>query len=319
MTHVAEQSKKTPVHLPVLLEEVLSFFSTTGSFLDCTFGGGGHTQALLQLSPQNHVVALDTDPQAHLRSLALQAVYGDRLVLKDLNFRHLSHLPDKDFEGILFDLGTSSFQLDEPQRGFSFNKEALPDMRLNPRVGISASEFLESAKEADLVEAIRDFGEEKNWKRVVHAILAARGKGILQNTLQLAKLIQDAIRQPKPIKIHPATKSFQGIRIAVNQELEALQEALPLAFEKLKIGGVLVVISFHSLEDRIVKQFFKKMAGLSENRFDARPQDLRTSYATLLTKKALQASAEEQHKNPRSRSAKLRALRKLKHLTPSPI
>lgn len=312
MTSPTEQPKRPSVHLPVLLEEVLSFFPKTGSFLDCTFGGGGHSQAILQLSPDSHLVALDTDPEAHLRGLAIQAIYGPRLDLKDLNFRHLNLLPDKDFDGILFDLGTSSFQLDQPERGFSFNKEALPDMRLNPREGMSASDFLEEANEEDLVEAIRDFGEERNWKRVVHAILAARGKGILQNTLQLAKLIQDAIRQPKPIKIHPATKSFQGIRIAVNQELDAIQEALPIAFEKLKTGGVLVVISFHSLEDRLVKHFFKKMAGLSENRFDHRPQDLRTSYAEILTKKALQASLDEQHKNPRSRSAKLRALRKLK-------
>ncbi len=298
--------------MPVLLEEVLSYCSSPGRFLDCTFGGGGHTQAVLQLHPKNHVLALDTDPEAALRGLAIQAIYGQRLDIQDLNFRHLSQLVEQDFDGIVFDLGTSSFQLDQAERGFSFNKEARPDMRLNPRQGMSASEFLEKAREEDLVEAIRDFGEEKHWKRVVHAILAARGKGILQNTLELAKLIQNTLRQPRHLRIHPATKTFQGIRIAVNQELDAIQEALPVAFDKLKIGGVLMVISFHSLEDRIVKRFFKKMAGLPEDRFDNRPQDSRSCYAELLSKKAIKPSEGELKHNPRSRSARLRVLRKLK-------
>lgn len=312
MTTPEPSYPKASVHLPVLLEEVLGYFSEPGHFLDCTFGGGGHTQAILQLHPTNHVLALDTDPAATLRGLAIQAVYGDRLEIKDLNFRHLKQLPQENFEGILFDLGTSSFQLDQAGRGFSFNKEARPDMRLNPREGISASEFLEKAREEDLIEAVRDFGEERQWKRVVHAILGARGKGILQNTLQLAKLIQNTLKQPRHVRIHPATKTFQGIRIAVNQELEAIQEALPAAFDKLKLGGVLAVISFHSLEDRIVKRFFRKMAGLPEDRLDSRPQDTRISYAELLSKKPIEPSEAEQKRNPRSRSAKLRVLRKLK-------
>ncbi len=315
MTTPEQLSAKAPGHLPVLLEEVLSYLVSPGRFLDCTFGGGGHSQAILQLHPMNHVLALDTDPETTLRGLAIQAIYGQRFELRDLNFRHLGQLAEQDFDGVLFDLGTSSFQLDQAQRGFSFNKEAMPDMRLNPREGISAREFLEKANEEDLVEAVRDFGEERHWKRVVHAILAARGKGILQNTLELAKLIQNTLRQPRHLRIHPATKTFQGIRIAVNQELDALQEALPMAFNKLKIGGILAVISFHSLEDRIVKRFFKKMAGLPEDRFDSRPQDSRSSYAELLTKKAIEPSEEEQKRNPRSRSAKLRVLRKLRPYT----
>ncbi len=315
MTTPEQLSEKTPGHLPVLLEEVLSYLVSPGRFLDCTFGGGGHSQAILQLHPTNHVLALDTDPDTTLRGLAIQAIYGQRFELRDLNFRYLGQLAEQDFDGIVFDLGTSSFQLDQAQRGFSFNKEALPDMRLNPREGISAREFLEKANEEDLIEAVRDFGEERHWKRVVHAILAARGKGILQNTLELAKLIQNTLRQPRHLRIHPATKTFQGIRIAVNQELDALQEALPMAFNKLKIGGILAVISFHSLEDRIVKRFFKKMAGMPEDRFDSRPQDSRSSYAELLTKKAIEPSEAEQKRNPRSRSAKLRVLRKLRPYT----
>lgn len=312
MPRSEQPSLKASIHLPVLLEEVLSYLPSPGSFLDCTFGGGGHSQALLQLHPENRVLGLDTDPEAALRGLALQAMYGQRFEIRNLNFRHLGHLGEGDFDGIVFDLGTSSFQLDQAERGFSFSKAARPDMRLNPQEGISASEFLEKAREEDLVEAIRDFGEEKHWKRVVHAILAARGKGILQDTLELAKLIQTSLRQPRHLRIHPATKTFQGIRIAVNQELDAIQEGLPAAFEKLNIGGVLAVISFHSLEDRIVKRFFKKMAGLPEDRFDSRPQDSRSCYAELLSKKAIEPSQAEQRQNPRSRSAKLRVLRKLK-------
>jgi 16S rRNA (cytosine1402-N4)-methyltransferase len=300
----------------VLVTEVLGFLrqhrvSGPAHYLDCTFGGGGHTRALLEADPEARVTALDCDPEAAERAREFAAHYGARFQFFNREFSRLNELTEAGHAGVLFDLGVSSFQLDESRRGFSFRHAAPADMRLDPRAGVPAAQFLEEASRDELVAAVRDAGEEPRWRRVVEAILRARGTGRLARTDTLAQLVAEAAGglPPGVARLHPATRTFQGVRITVNRELDELAAALPRAVERLAPGGVLAVISFHSLEDRIVKRFANRLAGRAEHANDATPAQLRSARAELLTRRPVTPGPVEAAANPRSRSAKLRALR----------
>ena len=302
-------------HVPVLLRETLELLSPRAGakLLDGTFGGGGHTRALLGAAEGVTVVATDRDPAAARRAEKVKAEFGDHFRFYAMNFGDLADLEEEAFDGILFDFGLSSFQLDTAERGFSFREDAPADMRMNPNAGISAAEFLETADEEALVRAVRNYGEEKRWRRVVASIIDARGTGRLQRTQSLAELVTEAVGPtPRGRKaVHPATRTFQGIRVEVNDELSAIGRGLPAAFDRLSSGGVLAAISFHSLEDRIVKRFCRKMAGRPEHAGDTRTQDERVVQAKMISTRPISPAEDEIRINPRSRSARLRAIRKL--------
>ena len=298
----------------MLGKEVVSLMgdSDQSLYLDCTFGAGGHSRMLLNKYASSRVIGLDQDSDRQTQVDALKNEFPNRMDFYNYNFKDLDQILEDQFDGVLFDFGVSSFQLDQADRGFSFSKPAPLDMRMNHKLGIPASEFLNTASPEAIRKSLRDYGQEKRWKPVLEAILNARGSEVLETTDGLAQLVYEAVG-PKAVrlsKIHPATLTFQGIRIAVNEELSVIEEALPKAFDKLAEGGILICISFHSLEDRIVKRYFRTLCGLPLDRFDSRPKQERTVFATALTRKPMKASAEELEFNPRSRSAKLRAIKK---------
>lgn len=299
-------------HYPVMLKEAVEILSPADGleYLDCTFGGGGHTRAILE-SANCRLTAIDRDPAAISRAEEVKKEFPDRFKFVSANFSEICNLQtDGGYAGIFFDFGVSSFQLDQSERGFSFMRDGALDMRMNPSAGYTALELIESLSEYELGKILREYGEEPRFMKIARAVKAAADARAISTTRELAEVVAKAAPASPREKIHPATRTFQALRIAVNDELGEIERALPAAFELLAKGGVLAAISFHSLEDRIVKKFFKKVAGLPLDRFDHSFVQDRVKLATLITRKPILPSDAEISENPRSRSAKLRAVKK---------
>jgi 16S rRNA (cytosine1402-N4)-methyltransferase len=295
-------------HVPVLLAEVLAGLAprSGGVYVDGTVGGGGHAAAILEASaPDGRLLGIDADPAALAAATARLASFGARATLIHGNFRDLGRLARAHgfdpIDGLLLDLGVSSHQLDTPGRGFSFAVDAPLDMRLDPTGGDTAADLVNETPEDELADLIYRYGEERGSRRIARLIAEARRRRPIATTSELAELVARALGGRRG-KIHPATRTFQALRIAVNRELESLERALPQAIDLLAPGGRVAVISFHSLEDRIVKLFFRAESGYGGER-PARLQ--------IITKKPIEATEAEARANPRSRSAKLRVAEKM--------
>lgn len=282
-------------HISVLLGPALDYLAIRpgGIYVDATFGGGGHSRAILERIGPGRLIALDADPLAREDALTIA---DPRLSFVHGNFRELTQVLDRcgvtSIDGILFDLGVSSMQFDTPQRGFSFTKPAPLDMRMNPLEERSAYDVLATASESELADIFFRYGEERAARGIARAIVVRREAGRLPaTTMELAALIAGVVqRRGRRERIHPATRVFQALRIAVNDELEALREGLHAAAARLRSAGRIVVLSFHSLEDRIVKHSFR-----DDERLE------------VLTRKPILPDKREVAENPRARSAKLRA------------
>ncbi len=311
-------TKATPEHVPVLLDETLTALNIRpkGLYIDGTFGRGGHARAILErLSSKGQILGLDKDPEAFMEGQSL-AVKDERFTIEQCSFATLSNVVQTrswqgKVDGILLDIGVSSPQLDIAERGFSFRKDGPLDMRMNPDEGISAADWLAHASMDEITTVIKTFGEERFGKRIARAIVETREDSPLRTTKQLADLVDKASPFREKNK-HPATRTFQAIRIYINNELDDLSVALQQAIDVMAIGGRLTVISFHSLEDRIVKRFFRDQAK-GDNlpaHFPITADQLNPSIK--LIGKAIKAGEQELADNPRSRSAVLRVVEKVK-------
>jgi 16S rRNA (cytosine1402-N4)-methyltransferase len=301
-------------HVPVLYQEVLEVLNPVpgGLYVDGTIGAGGHSRGILERSaPDGMLIGFDLDPAALTLAESNLAEFSDRVTLIHSSYQELvSHLNNRNWhtvDGILIDLGLSSMQLNTPERGFSFRYDAPLDMRFDPTQSFSASDLVNEYTREELAEIIFTYGEEKFSRRIANAIIANRP---LATTKELAELIKGVVPYSRS-KIHPATRTFQALRIAVNNELDALEAFLPAALEVLKPGGRLAVIAFHSLEDRIVKRYFRQ-----ESRDCICPPEIpicvceNKARIKEITRRPIRPEDHEIHENPRARSAKLRAAEK---------
>lgn len=283
-------------HIPVLFRQVIELLAPRpgGRYIDGTVGAGGHAAGIADASaPTGRVLGLDADPQALKVAAANLAHLGDRIVLRHSNFSHLSQVATENgfvpANGLLLDLGLSSMQLADTARGFSFQSTGPLDMRFDPMAPVSAADLVNALSENELADLIFEYGEEHASRRIARAIVQARP---IATAAELAAVVERATGRRG--RIHPATRTFQALRIAVNRELDVLQETLPQIADVLAPGGRVVIITFHSLEDRIVKNYFRES------------KELR-----VLTKHPIQATRDEKLVNPKSRSAKLRAAERI--------
>ncbi|MCF8010639.1 MAG: 16S rRNA (cytosine(1402)-N(4))-methyltransferase RsmH [Clostridiales bacterium] len=303
-----------------MLEEVMNklLINFSGVYVDCTAGGGGHGEEILRRTvPEGSLIALDRDPEA-LKEVSRRLVdYKERLYLNKANFSELAFVLERmemyEVDGVMFDLGVSSYQLDNPERGFSYMKDAPLDMRMDPSQKETAAYLIKNAPKNELSSIIKKYGEEKWASRIADFIVKKREQSSIESTGQLVEIIKAAIpsgaRRNGP---HPAKRTFQALRIAVNSELKNLEEGLTAAVQVLKPGGRLCVISFHSLEDRIVKNFFRKQVNPCECPPDF-PQCVcgKKPLLKLINKRPITPEESELNANPQSRSAKLRVAEKL--------
>ena len=304
-------------HRSVLLDESLRLLGTIGGglFVDATLGMGGHSEGSLEASPNASVIGIDQDSEALELAKIRLSRFGKRVTFVQANFSDIHTVVKVEQPtGILADLGVSSMQLDSGSRGFSFRFDAPLDMRMDQDSdGETAAELLATATEKEIADIIYQYGEERASRKIARWIVEKRESGQpIETTVQLAELIRRAVRTSPKDKIHPATRTFQALRIAVNNELGILEQFISDSVDLLKINGVLAIITFHSLEDRLVKQSFQRLAGKCSCP-PRIPQCVcgAAKRVEILTKKPVVATETEQFENPRSRSAKLRACRKL--------
>lgn len=305
------------MHQAVLLEETIDhlMINDKGRYVDCTVGGGGHLRHLMsRLKAGALVIGLDKDSEVLERTG--KTLPNDQLLLVQSDFRNLQSVLQEHgidaVDGIMMDLGVSSFQLDEAERGFSFHEDAALDMRMNREQAFSAMDLVNTWEEESIAGILYRYGEERYSRRIARAIVEARKQRTIETTLQLVEIIRGSVPARYSRETHPARRSFQAIRIAVNGELDALMETLPQAVDVLKPGGRLCIITFHSLEDRIVKQFFQEQA-----RECICPPGMpvctcnHQARLKLITRKPIVSGTAELENNPRARSAKLRVAERI--------
>ena len=307
-------------HRPVLLEETKQFLAPErgGVFVDCTVGLGGHSEAILESSTEARVIGIDLDAEALEYASRRLEQFGDRFRPVQSNFREISAIVaesgEKQVQGVLADLGVSSLQFDSATRGFSFRFDAPLDMRMNPgSEAETAAELLLEQSEAEIARILFEYGEERRSRRIAKWIVESRERGEpIQTTRALAELVQRAVGYSKTRAIHPATRTFQALRIAVNRELAGLDQFVAAAIDLLQLDGRFVAISFHSLEDRIIKQELRRLSGYCQcpPRVPVCSCGARRS-VEILTRRPVVPDDTEVEQNPRARSAKLRACRKL--------
>lgn len=303
MAAAAARANDPEPHIPVLLGPILQAVApVAGLWVDGTFGAGGYARGLLAAGAAR-VIGIDRDPAVFRMADGWKGEYGDRLTLVEGTFSELDALAGEVVDGVVLDLGVSSMQLDQAERGFSFQKDGPLDMRMGDS-GVTAADLVNTVTEGELADIIFHYGEDRAARRIARAIVAARPLG---RTLDLVRVVERCLPRAKPGQSHPATRTFQAIRIAVNDEFGQLAEGLEAAERALKPGGQLAVVTFHSLEDRIVKRFFQIRSGAEGQGSRHAPVRVREKPAfTLKTRRAIGPDEAETARNPRARSAKLR-------------
>lgn len=329
----ANAGEKGELHEPVLLEEVIEWLrpGEGGTFVDCTVGLGGHARAILAASPDARVIGIDRDPEALALARERLLIFEDRVQLVHANFESIASVLDREgateVRGVLADLGVSSMQLERSERGFSFASDAPLDMRMDRDSEHSAAQLVNELAERELADLIFEYGEERGARKIARAIARGRDREPVATTKQLADIVVRALNIPGRWRIHPATRTFQALRIAVNDELKALEHFIPAAISKLAQGGRLAIISFHSLEDRIVKRGLLRESGrcICETQRWQGGVELKKAAVdeiicehcgasrrvTILTRKPVRPAPEEVERNPRSRSSLLRVCERL--------